>query len=213
VIAGVTTTPAFSLDPAPSALSPSLELPATNGSVAILKAPPAEEPYCINSVCFVRQATIDGQQFPLLGAGRLRYYGFQVYTAALYGPVLAQNGSAILRDVPKRFVIHYLRAFKIEDFINSSDTLLKENPQVNFAEIRPGLDLMNKLYHDVKPGDRYTLEYVPQRGLSLTLNDTLLGTVPGAAFGNAYLSMWLSDEHSLSDSLQPKLFVLAKGQS
>ena len=33
------------------------------------------------------------------------------------------------------------------------------------------------MYRDVRPGDRYTLAYVPGRGLSLSLNDVRLGTI------------------------------------
>ena len=43
--------------------------------------------------------------------------------------------------------------------------------------VRRGVRDFVNMYRDVRPGDRYTLSYVPGRGLSLSLNDVRLGTI------------------------------------
>ena len=56
---------------------------------------------------------------------------------------------------------------------------------------RERLDAINKLYIDVKLGDRYALTYIPGTGCELALNGKPLGTIPGADFAAAYFGIWL----------------------
>ena len=56
---------------------------------------------------------------------------------------------------------------------------------------RPSLDRINALYRDVKPGDRYSLTYLPGRGTELALNGEPLGLIAGSDFASAYFSIWL----------------------
>jgi hypothetical protein len=49
-------------------------------------------------------------------------------------------------------------------------------------------------FQDVKPGDRYSINYLPEQGTELRLNEQLLGQVPGADFAVAYFGIWLGAE-------------------
>jgi chalcone isomerase-like protein len=55
----------------------------------------------------------------------------------------------------------------------------------------PRIEYHNSLYVDVKPGDRYSLTYVPGQGTKLRLNGVERGTIEGADFAAAIFSIWL----------------------
>ncbi|MFM8357803.1 MAG: chalcone isomerase family protein, partial [Verrucomicrobiota bacterium] len=65
-------------------------------------------------------------------------------------------------------------------------------------------DRLNRAYRDIRPGDRYTLTYLPGRGTTLRLNDTELVTIEGADFAGAYFRIWLGDD-PISPALRDQL--------
>lgn len=116
---------------------------------------------------------------------------FKVYVAGLYLSDPA-DAKRVLEDVPKRLEIVYLRDLEARVLIDAADDYLKKNhTAVEIATIKSRLDDINKLYADVKEGDRYTLTYLPGTGSELALNGKPLGTIPGADFAKMYFGIWL----------------------
>ena len=72
------------------------------------------------------------------------------------------------------------------------------------AKLRSRIDLINAIYQDVKPGDRYALTYLPGRGTELALNGTPLTVIEGADFAAAYFGIWLGRD-SIDDRLKRDL--------
>ena len=70
--------------------------------------------------------------------------------------------------------------------------------------MRDRLERFNATYRNVKPGDSYTLTYVPRAGTTLRLNGSALITVPGHDFAAAYFRIWLGDK-PINDSLRDAL--------
>jgi hypothetical protein len=50
------------------------------------------------------------------------------------------------------------------------------------------------MYEDVKPGDRYSLTYIPGKGTKLALNGEHKGTIEGSEFAAALFSIWLGNK-------------------
>jgi Chalcone isomerase-like len=129
---------------------------------------------------------------------------FKAYVAALYLGDGIEPGD-VLGDVPKRLELSYFWGISGPKFGEAGDEILAQNvdPQM-LARLRPRLDQLNALYEDVKPGDRYSLTYVPGVGTELALNDRPLGVIDGADFGSAYFRIWLGD-HPLDTRLRDQL--------
>jgi hypothetical protein len=101
--------------------------------------------------------------------------------------------------------IHYRREFSATDIISGGDALLKRNVTPETWKIlQPRLAQLNRAYLAVKPGDRYTLTWVPEKGTTLRLNGKALVTVEGADFAAAYFLIWLGKE-PISTSLRDQL--------
>ena len=137
--------------------------------------------------------------------GLLRYKLFiKAYVAALY---LGDGTAAgdVLADAPRRLELSYFWSIRGADFGTAGDQILAQNIDAKtFAALRPRLDRINALYRDVKPGDRYSLTYVPGVGTELALNGDPLGVIDGADFGAAYFRIWLG-EHPIDVRLRDQL--------
>jgi len=99
----------------------------------------------------------------------------------------------------------YHRGFTAAEIVKGGDTLLARNVDAaTLDSLRERLVRLNATYRDVKPGDSYTLTYVPGAGTTLRLNGSARITVPGHDFAAAYFRIWLGDKpinESLRDAL------------
>ena len=164
----------------------------------------AVQPVCVSEICFEPSTEISGAAVPLHGVGLFRYYGFKVYVAALYMHSTPERAAEdALLPIKKQLVIHYLREFAPVDFQTSGREMIEDNPEINIADVEPGLKIIDQLYQSVKPGDRYAITFVPGN-TELALNGKVLGAIPGETFQKAYFGIWLS-EHSVKDSLRDAL--------
>lgn len=152
----------------------------------------------------------DDTRFELVGQGAFRWKRLiHAYDASLH----AGKDSApatLLTGAPIRLEIHYRREFSAADIVSGGDALLRRNVSAEaWKSLQDRLAKLNQAYVDVKPGDRYTLTYVPGKGTTLRLNGKPLVTVEGADFAAAYFRIWLGE-----DPISPQLrdLLLGKGR-
>jgi len=148
----------------------------------------------LEGVHFADQVRAGDAILRLRCVGLLRYKLFiKAYVAALYLGEGAVAGD-VLADVPKRLELSYFWSIRGADFGKAGDQILAQNVEAyTIAALRPRLDRINAWYRDVKPGDSYSLTYVPGAGTELALNGNRLGVVHGADFAAAYFRIWLGD--------------------
>ena len=98
----------------------------------------------------------------------------------------------VLTDVPKRLELHYFWDLEGKEIVKAANKILADNLTPSELEKqRKNIDKMNKLFQDVKAGDRYTLTYIPGVGTELALNGEKKGVVGEASFAAAYFTIWL----------------------
>ncbi len=115
----------------------------------------------------------------------------KAYVGAFYLPAAVPAGDA-LGPVAKRLELQYFHAIKKEDFARATRAKIADNVTPEQAQqLAARIDRLANMYRDVRPGDRYCLTFMPGRGTELTLNDTVLGTIPGSEFASAVFSVWL----------------------
>jgi hypothetical protein len=113
------------------------------------------------------------------------------YVAAFYLPEAVRPEEA-LAGVPKHLEIEYFHAITAADFAKATRSGIARNVSMTaYDRLKPAVEELNTLYRDVKPGDRYSLTYVPGTGTELRLNGTPLGTVAGADFAAGLFAIWL----------------------
>jgi hypothetical protein len=159
----------------------------------------------IESVTFADQSQVHNVTLHLNCTGLLRYLTFiKGYVAALYlGDGVRPDD--VLSDVSKRLEIDYFYSIKAHGFANATDQGMAANADPdNIARLRSRIDQLNAWYEDVKPGDRYSLTYLPGIGTELALNGQSKGTIPGADFAAALFGIWLGPK-PLDVSLKSQL--------
>ena len=164
----------------------------------------ADSKTCEGAHCFPGKVVRDGQELDLYSTASFEYYFLDVYSAALYLPPGIESSHVLSPQTAKELVISYDREFSKEDFKESGETLIAENPKIPFQIVAPGLQQIAQLYRPVKEGDRYSISYLPGKGTALLLNGLRLGVVPGEEFSSAYFGIWLSDK-SIGEEFTQKL--------
>lgn len=156
--------------------------------------PASQQAAEINGTNFDDYLSVGNTTLNLTGVGLLRYWGFKAYVGAFYLEEGVKVENALMVGA-KRIEIEYLRSIRGKDFGPATDKVLAKNLAPDTLErLRPKIDYHNSLYEDVKPGDRYSLTYLPGRGTELALNGQPKGTIEGADFAKAIFSIWLGPE-------------------
>jgi hypothetical protein len=160
----------------------------------------------IRGVRFADQITVGEETISLYGVGLLKWkYLLKVYQVALYKPEKVPIGR-VLTDIPKRLEYYFFVDMKASDFQDTGFQLMARNVGEEKARgLSIELEKLNSFYRDVKAGQRYTLTYLPDKGLEMALDGEVLGVVVGSEFAAAYLSIWLGPD-PVSKSLQEGMF-------
>ncbi len=155
---------------------------------------------------FEDEITVDGRVLSLHGIGLLKWkYLVNVYLVGLYKPAEVRVAQ-VLEDIPKRLEYYFFVDMKASDFQETGFQLMARNVGEEKAmSLAKELEAFNSLYRDVRPGQRYTLTYLPGRGIEMALDGKVLGRVKGAEFAAAYFSIWLGP-NPVSKSLQKGFF-------
>ncbi len=124
------------------------------------------------------------------GQARLRFFGLSVYDATLWTEP-GFDASAFSRH---RFVLelHYLRTLYGKAIAERSLKEMRGVGNVSDAQAARWLEVMLKLFPDVKEGDHIAGLHVPGEGARFTLNERPLGEVPDAEFARLFFGIWLS---------------------
>lgn len=146
----------------------------------------------VKSVTFQDTYETGEGSLKIRGTGLLRYMVLiKAYVGVLYLPENVSSNEA-LSDVPKRLEVEYFQHIKGEAFGPATRKLIAANvDDETFAKLKEKIEHHATFYEDVKPGDRYSLTYLPGIGTELALNGIPKGTIEGADFAAALFAIWL----------------------
>ena len=134
------------------------------------------------------------KQLVLNGAGIRKKLFIKVYVGALYLTEKLNTVGAILDDPgPKRITMHFLyKEVSAEKLVNGwNDGFAGNNSAEAVKSLQDRISQFNKLFRTVKKGDVIRLDYLPEKGTQVWINDQQMGTVEGSDFNQAVLKIWL----------------------
>lgn len=126
-----------------------------------------------------------------LGEGRLRWFGLHVYDSSLWVP-----GDAWSFDRVFALDIRYAMNIRGRDLTKRS---LDEMRRLGFsdpAKLRRWEEAMDRVFPDIRPGDRLVGVSIPGREARFYSQERLLGTVPDPEFARAFFAIWLDEKTS-----------------
>ena len=134
------------------------------------------------------------KQLVLNGAGIRKKFFIKIYVGALYLPAKQSKVDAILAETgAKRITMHFLyKELSAEKLVNGwNEGFTGNNSAEVVKSLQDRIDRFNKLFRTVKKGDVIRLDYLPEKGTQVLINDKLMGTVEGNDFNQAILKIWL----------------------
>lgn len=137
-----------------------------------------------------------------LGEGRLRWFGLHVYDSSLWVP-----GDAWSFDRVFALDIRYAMNIRGRDLTKRS---LEEMRRLGFsdpAKLRRWEEAMDRVFPDIRAGDRLVGVSIPGREARFYSQDRLLGTVPDPEFARAFFAIWL-DEKTSEPGLRQRMLGL-----
>ncbi|MEN9743155.1 MAG: hypothetical protein RLZZ65_960 [Bacteroidota bacterium] len=146
----------------------------------------------IHGVNFYTELKLGDENLVLNGAGLREKYWMDLYVAALYLPKKSNEAGKIIYN-DQEMAIH----IKI---ISSSVTRERFIESVNegFANSTHGKATKEEIKkfvgffsEPISEGDKINLDYIPGKGVRVTKNGTVKGTIPGLEFKKALFAIWL----------------------
>lgn len=137
----------------------------------------------------------------------LNYLWVDVYAAAFYAPAGVSAQQAVDDARHQRLQLYYFRAIKRQDVIKAAwHSLERQHRPEQLEPLRSEVDRLHASFRDIAPGDRYALDFNPQRGLNLERNGQIIFTSRNPDLAKAYLGIWLAP-NGLSESLRSRLLA------
>lgn len=137
-------------------------------------------------------ATAGMPELKAVGGGLLRVFGFQVYNAYLWTP----GGSSFDRAKPYILDLHYLRTFSAKQLAERSIDEMRGQGTGSDAVYTKWVAEMQRVFADVKDGDRLTGVATPMRTAKFFYNGVYRGEIADPAFTDAFFGIWLSENSS-----------------
>lgn len=139
---------------------------------------------------------------PLAGTGRLTWYGFHVYDAALYAPPRFDLADPTAHS----FVLEltYARRLDGKGIAQASHDEIERLGFGSDAERARWHEQMRKLFPDVEKGRRLAGVNLAGTGARFYFDGQLLGSIDDPAFARAFFAIWL-DERTKAPQLRESL--------
>jgi len=146
-------------------------------------------------------ASVAGKELQLNGAGVRAYSIYKMYVAALYLPKKTSSASEVVGQVgAKRVQLRILLTVPgSSGYLADAFTggIRKRVTPEQFEAMKTRLDTFDKMVRnlDVKKGDVVNLDFVPDSGLTVTLNEKAVGApIPGADLYDSMLKIWVAED-------------------
>ena len=152
----------------------------------------------------------NGDTLLLNGAGIRKKFFMSIYIGALYLPANSTDAQAIISDTgPASVLMHILYSEISKEKITGGweDGMKANLGSSDMQAFRSRLDQFNLLFRAVRKGDVIRMDYLPDTGTEVRINDEWRGVVEGNDFFRALLKVWLGSS-PVSRSLKKEMLGL-----
>jgi hypothetical protein len=166
---------------------------------ALLFLPGAAQAVEVAGVKVADTMEVGGQSLQLNGFAVGKKFIFKIYVVALYLPAPTEADEAVVDpDVPKGFVMQFLRSVRKEKLIEAFKDGFEKNAGERVKKVQEQIDRFLTLVKDMKKGDRVTFTYEPGKGSNLALMDET-ESFEGKDFADAFLLLYVGPKPPRED--------------
>ena len=143
---------------------------------------------------------VAGKTLVLNGLGLRTKFIAKVYVAGLYVEQKSSDANAIIKtDAPKRIVLQFLHVASKSQMTDAFNESFNDNTPDAMKTMKPDIDKLLAAIDAVKTGDQMVFTYVPGTGTTFAQGGQDKVTIPGAAFGQVMVSVWLGPKPPTAD--------------
>ena len=127
-------------------------------------------------------------------------FGVDLYYAALHVESKSKSASELLkRDQAYNIHLHFVRDLTRKQMKKAYRTSIEVNAGKDLKKYRARLNTLLSAITAVEEGDDLHFRYVPNEGMTVTLNDKALCTIPGADWGQLFLRLYIGSKPPTKD--------------
>jgi len=135
----------------------------------------------------------EGISMNLQGTGLKTMVFFKAFAAGYYRN--AEDNQNVLGEFSKRIEVEYFVKIPGKKLNNFTIDTMKDNvTKEEFNAISNEINLMGQYFVDLKPGDRFSLTYIPGIGTKFAHNNQVTGVIKGNKFAKALFSVWIGEK-------------------
>ncbi len=143
---------------------------------------------------FQDQLKEEGITMSLKGTARKRAFFMRVFTAGLYMED-SMSAKDVLKDTPKSIEVLYHYPIPGKKLAQYTKDQMKLNLNAEeYQKVKKSLPKLDQLFVDLKPGDRYALTYIPDKGTKFVYNGKEVGLIEGSEFGKGIFAVWFGEK-------------------
>ena len=146
----------------------------------------------------------------LQGEATLRYFGLRIYHARLWTLPDFRSGQSV--EQPMVLELEYLRDLKGQAIAERSLQEMQRAGPIPEAQAHRWLGEMQRIFPDVKAGDRISGQHLPGQGARFWHNGQPVGQVDDPAFARLFFGIWLAPTTS-EPGMRVALLGLASGST
>jgi hypothetical protein len=137
-----------------------------------------------------------------MGLRTATFLHVKVYVAGLYLPRPSSNAREIIAaNEPKLLVLRFVRNVGRGDVVKAWREGFARNATVPPAQLQAEIDQLNAWMVDFRRGDTLAFTFLPGQGVAVDINGARRGVLPGEAFAQSLLAIWLGP-HPPNDELK-----------
>ena len=134
----------------------------------------------------------------LNGTGIRTKFIFNIYVGALYLPNKSSDAKQIINSPEaKRISMHFLydkvESKKMTEGWSDGFAEVLDEDEAALKALQPKIKQFNSYFPDIVKGDVVIIDFIPNTGASITINNNLKGTIAGDDFQKALLAIWFGD--------------------
>ena len=144
-----------------------------------------------------QQISPDSAEVQLNGAGIRTKFFFDIYVGGLYLTEKQDKLDAILANQgPKRILMHFLYKEVAKKDLDAAwwDGFEDNLAAQELDALKPQIQAFTGFFRDVHEGDVVYLDYLPEEGTVVSINEEKTGVVSGDDFYPALLKIWLGEK-------------------
>jgi hypothetical protein len=144
----------------------------------------------ISGVWFNENYLDQGINMSLQGTGLKSLLFFRAFAAGFYKG--QGDDLDVLGNYPKRIEVEYFVSIPRQKLNSFTIDIMKQNMSpADLEALKDEIKQMGIYFVDLKPGDRFSLTYIPSVGTKFAHNNQLVGIIKGQKFARALFSVWI----------------------